>query len=295
MPYAGKAMMPRDVAREARQSDGKDWGWLNYELTKAVAVSNAESHCYLGAYHDNIATPLAAALERVSEDGQDSPLKASLYERYGPPSVDRDADDLSKSAADRMHLTADAGGQVLSRDCGIYQFNIPANEIGSDAEFALRTESRVPSEYMPVFQTSVRKAWDYYNTSWRRGGKPDIRRWQAWAAYTSGWATYPRSWVWHHDENGNGVGPWVQTGRYIFNAIAGQMNNLIVNEKLWSPETAMQFGNKYATHFGITLSDGKLGLGKDSLGNMILRWTFPDAPKLPPIGAADYPVPNDGT
>lgn len=295
MPYTGKVMMPRDVAHEARKGD-RDWGWINFELTKAVAVANAESHCYLGAFHDNIAAPLAAALEDVGEDGKESPLKASLYERYGPPSVDREADDLTKDAADRMHLTADAGGTVLSRDCGIYEFNIPASQIGSDTEFALRTESREPTEYMPVFKNSVAKAWDYYMTGWMRNGQHDIRRWQAWAAYTSGWATFPGSWVWHHDADGKGIGPWVPTGRYIFNAIAGQMNNMVVNEKLWTPETALAFGNKYAIHFGIVIGDGKLGLAKDSLGNMIVRWTFPPAPKLPPIdGSGSYPIPNNGT
>src|SRR5207245_595460 len=133
-------------------------------------------------------------------------------------------------------------------------------------ESALRTDSLDPAVWTPVFQHSVKLANDYYSAPWERDGHKDIRRWQAWAAYTSGWATFPYAWVWHHDADGNGIGPWVKTGRYIFQAIAGQMNNLIVNEKLWTPEVALTYASKYASRFGIT--DGSTPyIATDKLGN----------------------------
>jgi hypothetical protein len=237
MPYGGKQVMPRDHAHKARAH------WKNYELTKAVATAIAESHLYLGAYHDNLL----------------------------------------------------ADGSVGSRDCGVYEFNIPASQIGTLAEDALRTELLDPTIYEPVWDHSVSLAWDYYNSPWTRNGHNDIRRWQAWAAYTTGWATFPHSWVWHHDADGNGVGPWVPTGRYIFKAIAGQMNNMIVNEKLWTPEVALGFGDKYAAHFGI--QDGStLFFRTDNFGNQILDWHYPAKPDSPPAdGSGPYPVDNDGT
>ena len=236
MPYAGKQVMARDHAQKARAY------WVNYELTKAVATAIAESHLYLGAWHDNL----------------------------------------------------DDQGAVTSRDCGVYQFNIPADKIGTDAELALRSESLDPAVYEPVWAHSVALAKDYYDSPWERHGKRDIRRWQAWAAYTSGWATFPYAWVWHHDADGNPVGPWVATGRYVHKAIAGQMNNLVVNEQLWAPEKALAYAEKYAAHFGVV--DGSVPvLVTDKAGNVIVSWKYAAKPGAAPAdGAGPYPAPNDG-
>lgn len=59
----------------------------------------------------------------------------------------------------------DQTGQVVSRDVGLWEINIPASLIGSSAEEAL---------YDP--QTNANRAF----TMWRNRG------WQPWAAYTSG-------------------------------------------------------------------------------------------------------------
>jgi hypothetical protein len=236
MAYEGKQIMARDLAHEARKY------WRNYELTKAVATAVAESHLFLGAFHDNL----------------------------------------------------DAEGAVLSRDCGVYEFNIPAADIGTPVEFQYRTLATDPADYMPVLVHSVETAHEYYLSPWQRDGHKDFRRWQAWAAYTSGWATFPHSWVWHHDADGNGVGPWVKTGRYIYAAIAGQMNNMSINEKLWTPEQALVYAVKYAAHFGIT--DAQPVLTTDKNGNRIVSWIYPHAPLTPPAdGSGPYPAPNDGT
>lgn len=191
------------------------------------------------------------------------------------------------------HDNLDSDGNVLSRDCGIYEFNIPARDIGSDREFSLRTESHDPMEYEPVWDTSVALAKEYYDSRWNRDGKIDIRRWQAWAGYTSGWATFPYAWIWHQVD-GEPVGPWVPVGRYIFRAIAGQMNNLIVNEKIWTPENGLFYAKRYAEHFGI--QDGSFPLiVTDRLGNKIISWAYTDTPlKRPADGIGPRPVPNDG-
>lgn len=235
MPYAGKTIIARDLAREARKY------WRNYELTKAVAVALGESKGSVGAWHDNL----------------------------------------------------DSQGVETSRDCGVYQINIPARLIGTDAESALRTDSLDPAVWTPVFENNVERASEMYNAAWVRDGKQDIRRWQAWVAYTSGWATFPYAWVWHHDADGNPVGPWVATGRYIHKAIAGQMNNLVINEKEWTAEVALSYGKKYAAHFGI--ADGsELAITKDKAGQELLIWHYPAAPSAPPASGDLYPQPNNG-
>lgn len=47
MPLAGKVIIPREIAHQAKAH------WANYELTKAIAVALGESAGTLGAYHDN--------------------------------------------------------------------------------------------------------------------------------------------------------------------------------------------------------------------------------------------------
>lgn len=227
--FAGKTIMARDYAREARRY------WQNYDLTKAIAKAGAESHFQLGSWNDN------------------------------PNGF---------------------------RDCGVDQISIPPSQIGTDEEFKLRTESKDPAVWKPVLTYSVERAWQLYNTPWQRDGQPAIRRWQPWVAYTSGWAMFPYAWVWHHeeDENGDlhGIGPWVPTGRYLFKAIAGQMNNLIVNEKLWTPEKALLYAGKYAAHFGV--NDGS----KPLLSGGIVIWQYPPKPTSTPSGDGIYPVKNNG-
>ena len=235
MPYAGKQVAARDIAREARNY------WQNYELTKAVATCLAESKGSVGAYNDN--------------DNE-------------------------------------------TRDCGAYQINIPGSKVGTATEFNLRTESFEVDTWLEVFQNNVGTAFDMYSRAWVRDGHQDIRRWQAWYAYTTGWAMFPQVWVWRHAKDENDelvpVGPWVPTGRYIHKAIAGQMNNLVVNEKIWTADVALSYGLRYAKHFGI--DDGSvLHIEKDKFGRDLLVWKYPKSPTSPPAdGVGPRPVKNDG-
>jgi hypothetical protein len=234
MPYAGKTLMPRDVALSCYDLTP----WRNYELTKALATALAESAGSIGAWHDNL--------------GSD-------------------------------------GVTVASRDCGLFQINIPAAEIGTAAELALRTDSTDPTVYQPVLENNVMAAFRLYEEPWTRNGNPDIRRFEAWVAYIEGWATFPEWWVWHQD-NGNPIGPWLATGRYVQRAIAGQMNNHVVNLKDWPVTMALTYGKKYAEHFGI---DPDL---LHVTGAGVLGWTVPVMPGAPPVdGVGPRPVPNDGT
>lgn len=186
------------------------------------------------------------------------------------------------------HDNTDDNGAVVSRDLGLYQINQPASVIGTPAEFQLRTDSTDPDVYTPVWDNNTGHAWSLYNQSWVRGGGPDIRRWQPWVAYTTGWATFPEWWVWHQDVNGVPVGPWIATGRYIQKAIAGQINAHIVIFQDWSPTTALMYARRYADHFGI-----KDTLYLNSRG--LITWQVPPRPSgEPKDGVGPRPVPNDG-
>ena len=134
-----------------------------------------------------------------------------------------------------------------SRDCGLYQINIPERLVGTATEFRLRTESKDPLVYDPVWENNIHAALSLQ----------EERGWQPWVAYP--WAVFPYAWVWHH-EDGVGVGPWVPTGRYLFKAIAGQMNNMIVNERAWTQKQGLFYAKRYADHFGI--KDGSVPVAR---------------------------------
>jgi hypothetical protein len=180
-------------------------------------------------------------------------------------------------------------GVLTSRDCGLFQDNIPARMIGTDYEDSLRTDSFDPDVYEKVEVRNIKFAYDLYNSDWQRNGKSDIRRWQPWVAYDSGWATFPEWWVWHQ-QDGNPVGPWIPTGRYIHKAISGQMNNMIVNEKLWRPEDALHYMQNYISYFKITS-------GEPYINNQgIIAWHIPAKPTAPPEdGVGPRPKANDGS
>jgi len=228
--YAGKTIMPREIAEVARAQ-----GWFDHELTKAIATALAESKGSLGAWHDN-------------------------YESDGTT--------------------------LRSRDCGLYQINIPASKVGTDYENNLRTDSMDEEVWRPVLVANVERARALYDTRWTGNRK---RRWQPWVAYTTGWATFPEWWVWRHDADKQPVGPWVKTGRYLMKAIAGQVNYRIFNED-WTSETGLDFARKLAAHFGVT--QGELYIGN----NLLIGWRkLPPIPTEPPTdGRGPRPVPNDG-
>jgi len=86
-----------------------------------------------------------------------------------------------------------------------------------------------------------------------------------------------------------GVGPWVPTGRYLFKAIAGQMNNMIVNERAWTQKQGLFYAKRYADHFGI--KDGSVPVAReDYYGNEIVGWQFPPKPTDPPADGGPYPT-----
>jgi hypothetical protein len=186
------------------------------------------------------------------------------------------------------NLAAD-GVTVVSRDCGLYQINIPASEIGTAVEDQLRTESKDPAVYEPVFQTNVSEMFALYTESWTRDGKPDIRRWEAWVAYTSGWVPFQQQWVWRQDA-GMPVGPWVATGRYLARAICGQMNYHAVISRDWSLAKALYYAQFYAVHFGLV--DVSFAISP-TYG--IVVPVYAAAPAAPPAdGVGPRPVPNSG-
>lgn len=187
------------------------------------------------------------------------------------------------------HDNEDDNGVLKSRDCGLFQINIPASKVDTDYEWALRTESLDPMEWEPVMGENIQTAELMYNREWVRNGKSDMRRWQAWVAYNTGWATFPEFWVWRQVD-GEPVGPWVRTGRYIQKAIAGHMNSIVIYRGTWDLDVAFSYGKKYAAHFGVDTT-----LMKKDVRQGILGWNVPAMPVDPPEdGIGPRPVPNNG-
>lgn len=180
-------------------------------------------------------------------------------------------------------------GDALSRDCGFIQINIPASEIGTDAEFAYRTDSADPDVYGPVVRNGVVRARALFDTPQRRAKNlPQTRRWQPWVAYTTGLATFPEWWVWHQDVNHNPIGPWIATGRYIHRGFVGVANYHLLIAQDKTPDEAVEYARTQATRFHVS---GTLGYV-----NGIVKWVgVPAKPTSPPAdGVGPRPVPNDG-
>lgn len=172
---------------------------------------------------------------------------------------------------------------ILSRDCGLMQINIRAEKIATPAEEMLRTESLDHVAYWSTAQANVAAAYHLYEQPWPYH---DIRRWQPWVAYTTGWATFPSFWVWHQ-ENGKPIGPWLPTGRYLHQAIAGVANFHVMIRKDMTLEAALAYAVKAAAHFGV---DADLHARRGYVAFQVPR--KPDAP--PQDGVGPRPVPNDG-
>lgn len=186
------------------------------------------------------------------------------------------------------HDNIDDVDNVVSRDCGLMQINIPANKIGSTFEFSLRIESLVPEFYELVVKNNVEAAHALYDQPWTRDGKTDIRRWQPWVAYNSGWATFPEWWVWHQTD-GEPTGPWMKAPRYIQRAIVGQMNRKVKITGEWTVQKAYQVAVGYAEHFGV--EPGLLYVTDSGT----VAFHAPPMPTDPPVdGVGPRPVPNDG-
>jgi hypothetical protein len=179
-------------------------------------------------------------------------------------------------------------GRVASRDCGLFQINIPSSQIGTQAESNLRTESLDPADYMPVAKWNVDAAYRLWARPWTRDGKKDYRRWQPWVAYSSGWAMFPESWVWHQ-QDGEPVGPWIPTGRYLHKACRAVANwHLLINGSLdieGAKAECKRLLDQYgATDCGVSYSD-----------RQAVYVVYPPKPTSPPEdGVGPRPKENDG-
>src|SRR4029450_8854880 len=142
-------------------------------------------------------------------------------------------------------------GKITSRDCGLYQINIPAEQINTAVENSLRTDSKDEAVFMRVARTNVDAAYRKYVTPWVRDSKQDYRRWQPWYAYTTGWATFSKAWVWKQT-GGEPTGPWTETGRYLHKGIRAVANWHYLIAKDMDETEAVDEAQRLAAHFGIT-------------------------------------------
>lgn len=194
----------------------------------------------------------------------------------------------SNGSVGAWHDNLDEDGNLISRDCGLMQISIPAKYVGTVAEDKLRTESRDQEIYTQVMKNNLKAAYDLYTQPWQRNGKVEMRRWQPWVGYTTGWATLPAWYTWKHVD-GESIGPWIPTGRYIQRAIPGHANYRLLIKKDLTPQNALEFARSLAKKFKV---EGTLGLNHVGA----VGWTgFPiKPPGAPEDGEGPRPVENNG-
>ena len=167
-------------------------------------------------------------------------------------------------------------GHLLSRDCGLFQINVPAANL-SDRELMLRTESMESADWEVVSRHNVAVA----RLMW------DERHWQPWVAYNSGWATFPEWWVWRQVDK-EPVGPWVATGRYIQKAIVGWANWHLLVAKTKNANGAVASAYNQQVKWKV---EGELGLSAGKVAWL----SHPPKPLEPPAdGIGPRPKPNNG-
>jgi hypothetical protein len=182
----------------------------------------------------------------------------------------------------------DEDGELVSRDCGLYQINIPAEQVGTSVEDSLRTDSKEEAVFMPVAHTNIDAAYRKWTEPWIRDGRRDYRRWQPWVAYTSGWAMFSKAWVWKQTE-GEPTGPWTPTGRYLHRAIRAVANWHYVVAKDMNQQEATQEAKRLASYYGI---DDTIYYWHDTT---FVTCKYPPAPTAPPVdGVGPRPVKNNG-
>lgn len=182
------------------------------------------------------------------------------------------------------HDNVSDSGEILSRDCGLYQINIPAFFVGQPQELSLRTESKVLDEYSEVAKYNTLRAYQLYSSPFTRDGIKTIRKWQPWVAYTSGWAMFPEWWVWAQPN----LDHWAPTGRYLQLAIRGVANYKLLHLKK-SPEECLSWAKSQADKYQVT---GTLSYDPKKF----IWWSsIPPKPSLPPSdGVGPRPVKNNG-
>jgi len=192
----------------------------------------------------------------------------------------------SQGKAGAFHNNLDWDGiTVISKDCGIFQINIPARDVGTAVEYRLRTESHDWDDITPVLEYSIQRAKALYDQPWTQRRQVTTRHWQPWYGYTGGWATHPLCWVWSPKQS-----QWNKTGMYIHRAIKGCANyKLLVSEEL-SVNEAIMYANRQAERFGL-----KMEFHHDERRNMIDWRAIPPKPTKPPVdGIGPRPKPNNG-
>ena len=164
---------------------------------------------------------------------------------------------------------------VAQKDCGLGQRGISASQMGSPYELRLLTE--------PDF--NVRECRLLFDSPWPvASGK---RRFQPWAAYTSGWVMFPHWWVYTQAEPRH----WAATGRFIHAALRGWANSLVLHLD-HKVENAIYYGNTRARDYRI---EGELVPGKRPEVAPVDWAGIPPKPTTPPAdGVGPPPVPNDG-
>ncbi len=185
-------------------------------------------------------------------------------------------------------------GNLTSRDCGLYQINLPAGRVSldpmspTDYEAQFRTVSTDPAVYEPVAKFNVRQAAQLWAEPWKRNGKDDYRRWQPWVAYTTGWAMFPHAWVWHQ-EDGDPVGPWIPTGRFLHKACRAVANWHLLIAKDLSVDGAQDECERLLGQYGVTDCAVKYS------DRQAVYIYYPPKPANPPAdGVGPRPVKNDG-
>lgn len=173
-----------------------------------------------------------------------------------------------------------------SRDCGLMQISVEAEDIAQME--SLMTESKDPPVYEPIVRYNVKRARQLYDAPMIRDGKQDKRRWQPWVAVTTGWAWFPHAWVWKHVD-GEPVGPWVPTGRFLLRAVRGVVNWRLLTRQDLSVENAVVEAERLARLHGITNVTWRYSTSK------AVYYVLPPIPTVPPPdGRGPRPVPNDG-
>lgn len=190
----------------------------------------------------------------------------------------------SRGSLGAWHDNLNDAGELISRDCGLFQINIPASAVGTDVEASLRTESLDPEVYMAVAKANALRAYQLYQSPFYRDGIKTIRMWQPWVAYTTGWAMFPEWWVWAQPA----MTYWAPTGRYLQLAIRGVANHKLLNLKQDSAD-CLDWAKSQADKYKVA---GTLSYDPKKF----VWWSVtPAKPTSPPAdGIGPRPVKNNG-
>jgi hypothetical protein len=199
IPEGAHQYQPRELAEMCWNA-----GWHDAKhLVEAVAVCLSESNGFREAYNDN---------ERAVTTLKRGQIVRSL--RDDPAAGERLT--VVNAATGKLR---DASGAVIvvpldtlfstSRDVGLFEINIPADQAGTKREADL---------YVPA--TNIGVAFEMWS---RRGWKP-------WYGFTGGHATSTDWWHWSEKRQA-----WVPTGRFMHQAVRGAANFLAGQFELKNP------------------------------------------------------------